>query len=160
MFRKNAIGKGHCPKVHVLGHLQRRAASGHLRNVRCPTIVRGPEPIPLPLARPAIRTALQGVMNMNPGRLATVPEFALLSHRQDPRPFGASFILQISLLLFIAVLPRKSSCRQSPANVFPATLRERPTRSIPRRALYGPKLTFRIATASSIQVPMHRCISV
>jgi len=45
-------------------------------------------------------------MNMNPGRLATVPEFALLSHRQDPRPFGASFILQIALLLFIAVLPR------------------------------------------------------
>lgn len=43
---------------------------------------------------------------MKPGSSAAVPEFALLSHRQDPRPFGASFILQISLLLFIAVLPR------------------------------------------------------
>src|SRR3954467_303070 len=45
-------------------------------------------------------------MNMNPGRRTAVPEFALLSHRQDPRPFGASFIFQIALLLFIAVLPR------------------------------------------------------
>jgi TonB family protein len=45
-------------------------------------------------------------MNMNPGSRAKVPEFALLSQRQDPRPFGASFILQIALLLFIAVLPR------------------------------------------------------
>jgi TonB family protein len=45
-------------------------------------------------------------MNMKPGRSAAVPEFALLSHRQDPRPFGASMIFQIALLLFIAVLPR------------------------------------------------------
>ena len=43
---------------------------------------------------------------MRSGGRAKVPEFALLSHRQDPRPFGASFIFQIALLLFIAVLPR------------------------------------------------------
>jgi TonB family protein len=49
---------------------------------------------------------MQGVKDMNLGGRAKVPQFALLSHRQDPRPFGASFIFQIALLLFIAVLPR------------------------------------------------------
>src|SRR5437899_3710262 len=43
---------------------------------------------------------------MNLGGRAKVPEFALLSQRQDPRPFGASFIFQIALLLFILALPR------------------------------------------------------
>ena len=43
---------------------------------------------------------------MKLGGRAKVPEFALLSHYQDPRPFGASFVFQIALLLFIAVLPR------------------------------------------------------
>jgi TonB family protein len=46
------------------------------------------------------------VKEMKLGGRAKVPEFALLSHSQDPRPFGASFIFQIALLLFIAVLPR------------------------------------------------------
>src|SRR3954464_12229680 len=43
---------------------------------------------------------------MKLGGRAKVPEFALLSHQQDPRPFGASIVFQIALLLFIAVLPR------------------------------------------------------
>src|SRR3954468_6176376 len=43
---------------------------------------------------------------MKLGGRAKVPEFALLSQRQDPRPFGASFVFQVALLLFIAVLPR------------------------------------------------------
>src|SRR5262249_32708489 len=43
---------------------------------------------------------------MNLGRRNRVPEFALLSHHQDPRPFGASFILQIAILMFLAVMPR------------------------------------------------------
>src|SRR5438874_10044140 len=43
---------------------------------------------------------------MKLGNRAKVPEFALLSQRQDPRPFGASFILQIALLLFVLALPK------------------------------------------------------
>jgi TonB family protein len=43
---------------------------------------------------------------MSLGGRARVPEFALLSQRQDPRPFGASFIFQIALLLFILALPK------------------------------------------------------
>src|SRR3954465_2256542 len=43
---------------------------------------------------------------MKLGGRAKVPEFALLSHEQDPRPFGASVVFQVALLLFIAVLPR------------------------------------------------------
>ena len=43
---------------------------------------------------------------MNLGGRAKVPEFALLSQRQDPRPFGASFILQIALMLFILAMPK------------------------------------------------------
>jgi TonB family protein len=43
---------------------------------------------------------------MNLGGRAKVPEFALLSQRQDPRPFGASFILQIALLLLILAMPK------------------------------------------------------
>ena len=42
---------------------------------------------------------------MNSGSRTKVPQFALLSHRQDPRPFGASFILQIAVMLFIVALP-------------------------------------------------------
>src|SRR5712691_3116127 len=43
---------------------------------------------------------------MNLGGRAKVPEFALLSHRQDPRPFGASFIFQIALILFVLAFPK------------------------------------------------------
>ena len=43
---------------------------------------------------------------MNLGGRVKVPEFALLSQRQDPRPIGASFIFQIALLLFILALPK------------------------------------------------------
>src|SRR3954469_18645690 len=43
---------------------------------------------------------------MNLGGHAKVPAFALLSQRQDPRPFGASFIFQIALLLFILAMPK------------------------------------------------------
>jgi len=43
---------------------------------------------------------------MKLGGRAKVPEFALLSQRQDPRPIGASFIFQIALLLFILALPK------------------------------------------------------
>ena len=43
---------------------------------------------------------------MKLGNRAKVPEFALLSQRQDPRPFGASFIFQIALILFILAFPK------------------------------------------------------